>query len=264
MKGYIINLARAPERRVHILKQAQKRGLDFELLSAVDGASLSDDDIAANCDADALARHPDWLTRGVIGAALSHRMACARVVADGLPCAFIMEDDVELPEGFAELLDDVGDKIGDGEIVLLHYMSLSKLGLSRENSVPLAGGHELLYPMTLEKITSAACYVVSHHAAKALHDGALPIRFAPDSWIDFRRENIIGKIRFVYPRPVDTIGAKSTINVLDQSFLRSALTQVAEGTPLISEMVRWGRRKLIGSRSKFHLVTERSPLDEQL
>ncbi len=40
MRAYVVNLARSPERRAHIIAELEKSGIDYEFVDGVDGRDL--------------------------------------------------------------------------------------------------------------------------------------------------------------------------------------------------------------------------------
>ena len=94
MQVYVVNLARSPERRAHITAELAKTGLDYEIVTAVDGRDLDLDDVTLITPA-LLARNA--FPAGAAGCALSHLRVYEEVLARGLDHALIIEDDVTLP-----------------------------------------------------------------------------------------------------------------------------------------------------------------------
>lgn len=104
MKAFVINLARATERRASFLAAANAHGWEVEVVPAVDWRELhaepqddgsrmvrqvkGDLQIAVACDG------PHSL--GAVACALSHISLWRRIVAEGLPEACIFEDDAQL------------------------------------------------------------------------------------------------------------------------------------------------------------------------
>ncbi|MBK8300781.1 MAG: glycosyltransferase family 25 protein [Chitinophagaceae bacterium] len=72
MKVYVINLKDAVERRNSIAKQLKDLDISYELLEAINGRTLSPDELAEKVDMDEVRKHPGWLTKGALGCALSH------------------------------------------------------------------------------------------------------------------------------------------------------------------------------------------------
>ena len=102
MHAYVINLARSRDRRAHITTELKKTGLDYEIITAIDGRDL---DLSDPTIVDPSLPFLDpslpvvdiGLAAGTAGAALSHLSVYRKIIADGLDAALVLEDDVVLP-----------------------------------------------------------------------------------------------------------------------------------------------------------------------
>ena len=175
MRLFVVNLARRTERMAFMERQFAVAQLDFDRIDAVDGEKLSPEDrgMAVNdfrwwCAQGYKAR------AGEIGCALSHKLALARIVDEGLPCACIMEDDVTLGEGFCHALETAERFLAmqtDPRVVLLtpcivaEGCAAEKDGLVR---IPWA--------------SSTGCDVVNQEAAKRILAVTTPITSTIDDW----------------------------------------------------------------------------------
>lgn len=238
------------------------RGLDHEIVKAIDGSALTDDEIETLCDTEAVARYPEWLSRGMIGAALSHRKVYARIMESEERAALVLEDDAILPRDIREILDSLDGCVRDGEVVLLHYSSRQSLRLSNQNSQELANGSKLMYPMNLKGLASAVCYVITRNTARSLHRGVLPIASSPDSWIDFVERGCLQMVRCVFPGRVGHLGVKSTISATTQGPIRRFLTGYIDDhkLPILNDLLKSRRQSNVASRSKVRVTDEASPL----
>lgn len=101
---FLINLDRSTERLANAAKQIEATGMSFERVSAVDGATLTDEVIQRVFDAKTAARRfPYDLTAGEIGCYLSHVKCWEKIIEDDLDYAIILEDDLLLDAEFARL-----------------------------------------------------------------------------------------------------------------------------------------------------------------
>lgn len=87
---FVISLARAPDRRNAISEHLCDLGLKFEIVDAVDGATLSDTQCAS-----LLANGINYV-RGVIGCYLSHINLYEKIIQENIDVALILEDDARL------------------------------------------------------------------------------------------------------------------------------------------------------------------------
>lgn len=263
MKTYIINLERSVERRKHIIAEAEKQGLDFEIVEAIEGGAVPTGEILKFADMEVVSRHPEWLTVRMLAGALSHRKACEKMLVDGVETALVLEDDVELFEEFAMIASSAASRLSGSEIALLHYVSFEPLGLSEHNLRFVEHGRKLMFPMTLVGVGSAAAYVITREAAKSITDKVIPLRTAPDGWNDFVSLGFVEKVRMVYPPAAGVVGAKSTIYLDSQSAFRTRLTEFLDKyrVPILYRFFRNHRLRNVAAMSRFYLTDERSKFD---
>lgn len=100
--AFLINMDRSRDRLRAATRQLNAAGVPFVRVAAVDGGVVDRSALATSGDA------TGWCTRfctdGMLGCALSHIGVWKRVRDDDLPCALVLEDDVELVPGFASKL----------------------------------------------------------------------------------------------------------------------------------------------------------------
>jgi glycosyl transferase family 25 len=197
--AYVINLARSRDRRAYITKELKKTGLDYELVTAVDGREL---DLGDESVID-----PSFLTRtagsaGSAGASLSHLGVYRKIIEDGHEAALILEDDVRLPADLGRLADAVGARLHGAEIALLSVDSPDPCQLSAAGATALPGGRQLALPLDVAQPRSAGGYVITREACERIVKGLPPIRVQADSWWFFYREGMVDRVRCVAPLPV--------------------------------------------------------------
>ena len=97
-KCFIIHLKRAEKRKVYVNNIISQLSVPSEIINAVDGKLLSDNDISKYCSTDPLfePKYPFKLNKGEIGCFLSFRKAWKRIVDQKLTAGLIFEDDVSL------------------------------------------------------------------------------------------------------------------------------------------------------------------------
>ena len=99
MKTFVINLPHATARRERVRTiLAEHPSLDVEFIEAVDGRKLSAEEIERRFDLRkgnfrAMCR----MLPEEIGCTLSHQTCYRRMVAEGIPYALILEDDLTMP-----------------------------------------------------------------------------------------------------------------------------------------------------------------------
>lgn len=140
MKIFVINLARNPERLERMQRLLDAKGLAFERLDAVDGKTLSEEEIARWSQ-----RKPDGslcLSPSEVGCMLSHRHAWEQIAAMETGHAVILEDDIHFSADAATFLKS-GDWVpADAEIVKIETVRKWKTAVSK-SSIPLEQEHSL-------------------------------------------------------------------------------------------------------------------------
>ncbi|HGG8948503.1 TPA: glycosyltransferase family 25 protein, partial [Enterobacter cloacae] len=99
MKTFVINLKTEVKKRNNIDAQCKANGFDYEIVEAVNGRELQDE--ATHLLAQNLSQAR--LTKGVIGCTLSHLYIYSRMVADNIPYALVLEDDITITESAKEV-----------------------------------------------------------------------------------------------------------------------------------------------------------------
>jgi glycosyl transferase family 25 len=255
--AYVINLARSLDRRAYITAQLDKTGLDYEIMTAVDGRELDLTDPAV-VDPALVARLQFQVVAGTVGAALSHLNAYQRIVADGLDAALVLEDDVVLPADLKSLADAVAGRLDGAEVALLSYDSQDPCRMSREGLVQLPGSRSLALPIDIDQPVSGAAYIITREACERMIKCAMPIRVPADTWRHFFREGALDRVRCVFPLPVlkspkltSTIGSYTLGNGLKG---RLVAPLVRSKIPLLHQAVtyrkqriyrQWGRSELV-------------------
>ena len=201
MHAYVINLARSPDRRVHIVAELQRTGLTYEFVDAVDGRNLDLDDTAL-IDPVLIARYA--FPAGTAGCSLSHLTTFKKIVEDGLDRALILEDDIALPADLNELVEDIAEHMTGAEVALLNYASCppGPLRISSHGAIQLSSSRQFALPIDLRQLVNSGAYVITREACERAIEGLLPIRAAADDWHFFFDQGFFDRIRCVLPQPV--------------------------------------------------------------
>jgi len=216
---FVISLPEATQRRQHIMSELDKSGLTYQMFDAVNGKKLSEMEIQETCDAEALRKHPTWLTRGAIGCALSHLYIYQQMINDDIPYAVILEDDMVLPTDFSDHLKKLIPKLQNDEVIMLYYQSWKPLELCRTGADLYHKTYGLYYPKDIAQPITTGAYIITLEAAKRLAAGIIPIRRSADSWGEFYVTNLLSSMRCVYPRLIDVAPFKSSIDYFQSSLL---------------------------------------------
>ena len=255
MRAYVINLARSLDRRAHMTAELRKTGLDYEIVTAVDGRDLDLNDPAVV--------HPSLLTTtfpaGMAGGSSSHVLAYKKIIADGLDKALVLEDDTVLPADLGNLIDAVADHMTDAaEMVLLSYDNPQPTELSREGAVRLPSSRVLALPIDLSRLVGAGGYIITREACERLIKCAVPARGGADIWWTFYSEGALDRVRCVTPIPVhknpkleSTIGSYRLGNGVKA---RLILPLVRRKLPILQQVVLYRRQRIYRQWSRSVLV----------
>ena len=255
MQVFVINLASSPERRAHMTAELEKTGLDYEIVTGVDGRELDLND--STLVAPTLLAKNDF-PAGTAGCALSHRRVYQRILADGLDKALVLEDDVTLPADLGRVVDAVSPHLHGAEVALLEYGSPEICTLSREGSVALPCSRVLALPIDINQLMNAAAYVITRDACERMTAGGLPLQANADDWAFFYGESWLDRVRCVYPLTVtksaqfeSTIGFYSLGRGLKA---RIVAPLVHRKIPLLHQLVLYRRQRILRERSRTELV----------
>jgi glycosyl transferase family 25 len=255
MHAYVINLARSLDRRAHITAELKKTGLDYEIITAVDGCDLNLHDPTI-VDSSLLARCS--FPAGTVGCALSHLHAYQKIVADGLDEALILEDDVTLPADLGSLVDALAGHLIGAEVALLNYGSPETLKMSLEGSVELPSSRLIALPIDIRKMVNAGAYVITREACKRMIESVLPVRATADEWRFFYEEGILDRVRCVLPLTVtknpkfdSTIGLYSLGNGVKARLVRPILRHKI---PLVHQIILFRRQRILRRWDRFEIV----------
>jgi glycosyl transferase family 25 len=167
---YVVSLRSAAVRRARCAETLGRLGVSFDFFDAVDGAALSEAEMAAVYDAERNAREfKRPLSRGEIGCALSHYELWKRIAADEHGGAVILEDDFEAAEQLPELLRQICS--APLENCMVKLFALGPVG--GPQVALLSDGYRLVMPDRVPGQTLG--YTVDRAAAAALAALALPM-----------------------------------------------------------------------------------------
>jgi glycosyl transferase family 25 len=204
---FVINLKASPDRRERAEAELARVGLAARFVEAVDGRKLPPEEVSKIVDvAGRLNRAPKPLSGAEVGCYLSHLKVMETIVAEDIPQALVLEDDLmttpELP-GVLQAL----------ETRELPPYDLIRLGISeplRKTFTPIVG----LTPASAlvrhhNVINSNLAYLITKAGAQRFLNYARPIRYPADvalnrSWR--HGLNILG----VRPWPVEPNMAAGT------------------------------------------------------
>jgi glycosyl transferase, family 25 len=253
--AYVINLARSLDRRAHITAELKKTGLDYEIMTAVDGREV---DLRDRTLIDPSLTYWTQFLGGTAGAALSHLSAYRKIIADGLDEALVLEDDVILPADLGSLTDAVADQLAGAEVALLSYGSFGTCKLSREGSIHLPSSRLLALPIEIRMVHSAGAYIITREACERMLKCVLPVRVPIDDWRFFYKEGALDRMRCVAPVPV--INNYKLVSTIGSYTLGSGLRArllwplVNHKIPLLYQVLSYRRQRIQRRWSRSEIV----------
>ena len=162
---FVISLARAEGRRAAMRARLDKLGADYEIVDAVDGATLTDADYGDN-----ILRRDKFRRKfgreildGEIGCYLSHYQLWQRMVTEKIPSALVLEDDADWDEDLLAVADDIDNLDWSWGVVLL---SARRGKIPGRVLAPVGDNRQLL--LCDRRVPTAAGYVISQMGAWAL------------------------------------------------------------------------------------------------
>lgn len=215
-KIFVINLKSSTERRKIMERQLNKLSLPFEIFDAVNGASLSEEEILTLYDSDYYNSRPSYYSRGMVGCTLTHYYIYRKIVEENIQNAFILEDDMALNNDLPGILSKLPAELRKDEAIMLFYQSYSPIKLTKDSAISLEGPYKLYQVADLDGLISTAAYFISNEAAQTMLNKILPISNVPDDWKKFYDRNMLNGVRVVYPFLLDNTYQKTTINPTSQ------------------------------------------------
>lgn len=247
MRVFVISMKRSLARRATVAAQLRRLGLPFEFIDAVDGSGLSPDELRTLVDPEAVKIRPDLQRPGVVGCALSHRLAYRRMVEEAVPCALILEDDVTISEALLAALPFLEEALGPDEVQLLFFQANEPITLKRGDRMALPGGGNLHWVESYSFLGSALGYVVPLEAARKLIEVQTPIRYVADEWPRFREDGAVARYRMTYPFLVDHGAHNSEIGYAPRS-ARKLLGMLQRFIPLLDGVRHRRHQRLLAQR----------------
>lgn len=175
LRIFLLNLDRAVDRRKTMEEHLTSLGLQFELISAVDGKKLSAFDRSKYSEEDAIKAIGHPLIDTQIGCALSHAMLYERIVEENISECLILEDDVFLGEMFFKVMQNRSQFPKDWDVINLCTRTPQD-----------AFGPFLVdifrCSKFLEPASQTAAYLLSLKGAKKLLRKVYPIRYEADGF----------------------------------------------------------------------------------
>lgn len=257
MKIFVINLEQSVDRKTFMKKQLDDLQLPHEFFPAVDGRLLNKQQMDEMCNMEVVREWADLLTPGMIGCSLSHYNVYQRMVRDNIEYAFILEDDTLLSDKVPAIIADIELKLNSGHLsgdepILLYYQSKEAVKFKNVPYTELTKGTGAYYPVDIWRPITTAAYVISFSCAQRLIDLIYPIRYSPDSWAVYHRENAIAGLRCVLPLPIQSGIFKSDIGYEMNKPLNRIVKYLEQKNIFpIKQLLKWRRRNISRKQNQF-------------
>ena len=168
---FIINLKHSTERKKHMQELCEKYGLNYEFIEAVDGRTLSEEEVAkVYPKKEVIKTLGREMSRGEIGVVLSQKQVYKKMLKNNIEVAMIFEDDIDFNEELKAILKQLNSFPKDWNLVLLgHHPDRScvvKTSYSFWNQTKLNGYYKLVRPTELA--VGAYGYLLKKSAAQIL------------------------------------------------------------------------------------------------
>lgn len=163
--AFVINLDRRPDRLAFMTPRLDALGVPWHRISALDAQTARDDQIAPEVQ---LTGHRIGMGRGSQCCAITNFDIFRRIVAEDIPVALIVQDDVALSPDLGPLLQ-AADWIPDG-IGLIQLEHTGRAGSTRLVGPPLGPlpvpGHSLR--LLHSRTGGAGAFILTRHAARII------------------------------------------------------------------------------------------------
>jgi glycosyl transferase, family 25 len=241
-----------------MLRQLRKTGLDYEIITAIEGRDLDLTDTSLIA--------PNWIGRcqfwpGAAGCSLSHLKVYKKVLSDGADRALVLEDDVLLPPHLDSLVDSIAPLMDGAEVVLLHYVSPFSaergipLRLSKQSALALPPSSALAEPFDVMDVSASGAYLITRDACERMSQAVLPIRVQIDDWGFFFKAGAFDRVRCVVPMPVwINVGFRTTIDHNPSGSLQTRIREAAIKIPLLSQALMHRRQRILNRMTRVELV----------
>lgn len=201
-KTLLINLDKSVDRLKRSAKLLSEHNIEFERVSAIYGADLSEQVLANAYSYQLPNAYYKKLNIGEVGCYLSHRKAWQKIVDEQLDFAIILEDDFSINPGFAELIASIKSMP-----VAWDYLKLAANKRQREPiyQFQVAQSNVIAY----EKVPAGTfAQAVSFAGAKKLLATSAPFKRPADIDIQYWWEKdlrVFGVTPYVFSLPVNLV-----------------------------------------------------------
>jgi glycosyl transferase family 25 len=259
MKVLAMTLRRVPERGKYIEQHLRQLHLDYELIDCVDFKDYTSAAFRSFYNKQVVEANR-YLTMGVIGCTLSHLKIYEKIISMGLPYAFIIEDDVAMPQNIGEILSELETEIKADEIIAVSYHNrYNKISsLSNLHKKSLNSNLQLVYPVHLDEIASTMGYAVTLAVAKRMLKINRPVYLSSDYWADYYAKGAFTSFRCLYPILIKPAKLKGTIEYpVARTFLGRFASWIRQRKiPILLKFLEKRRDWILNKKYSFRFTDE--------
>lgn len=202
---FVINLNRSEERRNYTSAQLNNLEISFNLIEAIDGKELPDDEVI-NSEKYRKFRsglYSRYLRKEEVGCSLSHFKIYKQMLEDNIPIACILEDDNEYLPTFREILSELNSRDTDWDILYLGHRSGDTPKEAKTVNKERLNQLNAFVADALELPHGTHGYIISKKAAGILLENAFPLNVPFDLFLG--NSNSMGlKMKLLTPVCIQT------------------------------------------------------------
>lgn len=241
-----INLPASQERRDNLKFQAEKCGIKIKLVEAISGATLTEEQKAMYEVNQRMRMYPKHLTANEQACVHSHRKALQTFLDSPAEYGVIMEDDIDLANGFADGVNYIIDKIGGWECCKLYNIPCKLYDIL---DVPADAPVKPIFPRN--NSCGAVCYMYSRKAAVKILEHTQKFYMEADPLIAKVLMDCCLPTFGISPNLASTIDPHHEMSDIDKGESRQN-GQKAKRT--LSQYIRYRWRKMSFSRGKWRML----------
>ncbi|WP_139924234.1 glycosyltransferase family 25 protein [Hymenobacter sp. DG01] len=227
IKAFVINLPSAVERRINIEKQLIKYNIDYEIIEAVNGKNLLDND--SRIDLDFVKENAYWVSKGALACSLSHVSVYEKILNDNIDLGLIFEDDSNINADIIDIVSNINNNdLNKNEIVLLYYAAWKKITLLKNTEVKINNCYSIFDSMDPRQLVSANAYIITNDACRTMLEYQSPVKSTADSWGKFIDNGAVESIRCIYPFAVEPADFKSSIDYVAVGSIKGMLLEIID------------------------------------
>jgi glycosyl transferase, family 25 len=238
VKIFVINLKRSTYRRQKLEPTLKRLNLDYEFIEAVDGYKLTREELDSYIDPEN--KYPRNFKPGEVGCFLSHYLVHKKIVAEKLPFALVMEDDVELSANLPYLLKNLEQHIRPGDVISLYASFPERCNLYKDGTIDQ--NYSFIKPHKGELVVGNVAYIISYAAAKQMVEQLLPMHNVIDDWGYWCEQGYVNDFKIVFPHPVDLTDNYSDIHESQGSLLLKFKKYLVNQYPYFADHILMKRK----------------------